>query len=77
MVGVQYAALVPTTVLGVKAADAAADAKWWPIASLPLPLACDHQRVLAASFRRLALEVDTRDNLELVAKLNAAAAQLD
>jgi 8-oxo-dGTP diphosphatase len=77
-VGVGYAALVPTTELGVKAADDAADAKWWPIASLPLPLAFDHQRMLRDSLLRLA-ELGSAQGKEagLVGSLRAAAERLE
>ena len=48
-----YAALVPSTSLGVKAADDAADAEWFPVAKLPQPLAFDHKEVVRTAFGRL------------------------
>ena len=52
-VTVAYAALVPSTSLGVKAADDAADAQWFPVAKLPQPLAFDHKEVVRTAFGRL------------------------
>ncbi len=52
-VTVAYAALVPSTSMGVKAADDAADARWFPVAGLPQPLAFDHKEVVRAAFGRL------------------------
>ncbi|KXZ56934.1 hypothetical protein GPECTOR_1g842 [Gonium pectorale] len=52
-VTVAYAALVPTTDLGVKAADDAKDARWFDVSSLP-QLAFDHKLVVRSSLRHLA-----------------------
>ncbi|KAK9826169.1 hypothetical protein WJX81_002988 [Elliptochloris bilobata] len=52
-VSVAYAALVPSTSLGVKAADDAADAEWHDVAAPPQPLAFDHKEIVRAAFQRL------------------------
>lgn len=50
---VAFAALVPTTQLGVKAADDAAEAEWFPITALPQPLAFDHKEIVRAALVKL------------------------
>ena len=50
---VAFAALVPTTQLGVKAADDAAEADWFPITALPQPLAFDHKEIVQAALLKL------------------------
>lgn len=52
-VTVAYAALVPSTALGVKAADDAAEAEWFDVGQLP-PLAFDHKIVVRTCLRALA-----------------------
>ena len=52
-VTVAYACVVPTTELGVKAADDATNAQWYSINELP-ELAFDHKKVVQISFERLA-----------------------
>lgn len=74
-VGVAFATLVPTTELGVEAADDAAAAGWHPIEALP-PLAFDHGPMLKATFERLALEPAAAADGALAAALAQAAAQL-
>lgn len=59
-----YAALVPSTSLGVKAADDAADARWFPVAGLPQPLAFDHKEVVRAAFGRLKQQPQVASNGE-------------
>ena len=49
-----YAAVVPTTRLGVKAADDAAEAEWFPVTALPQPLAFDHKVIVRTAFSQLA-----------------------
>jgi 8-oxo-dGTP diphosphatase len=63
-VTVAYSALVPSSKLGVKAADDAADAQWFPVGQLP-PLAFDHKEVVRTVFERLTQrrEVQTADGL--------------
>lgn len=77
IVGVVYAALVPTTELGVKAADDAEAAQWWPIDAVPLPLASDHQFILSTAFRQLAVEAAVKGDTPLAALLKAAGSGLD
>eukprot|EP00877_Chromochloris_zofingiensis_P007718 jgi/Chrzof1/319/Cz01g11080.t1 len=48
-----YAALVPTTDLGVKAADDAEDAEWFPVTQLP-SLAFDHKLIAREALTKLA-----------------------
>ena len=55
-VSVAFAALVPSTRLGVKAADDAAAAQWFPISQLP-PLAFDHKLIVRSAFRHLASQL--------------------
>ncbi|CAG9463346.1 unnamed protein product [Pedinophyceae sp. YPF-701] len=73
-VTVAYGAIVPTTQLGVKAADDAADARWYAIDALP-KLAFDHKLVVRTAFRRLAMESHADDGLK--AQLRAAADLLE
>jgi len=65
-VTVAYACVVPTTKLGVKAADDANQAKWYGIDALP-PLAFDHKMVVKKSFERLA-ETSVGPIVELLKK---------
>ena len=76
-VGVAYSALVPTTELGVKAADDAAAARWFPISEVPLPLAFDHQLILKTSFDTLAREAADAGKGALAERLRAGAQRLD
>lgn len=52
-VTVAYTALVPSSEIGVKAADDAADAKWFPLTRLPQPLAFDHKVVVRTALEKL------------------------
>jgi 8-oxo-dGTP diphosphatase len=65
-VTVAYAALVPSTEVGVAAADDAADAAWFDITALPA-LAFDHNVIISTAFRQLtrhnALEGDSKADL--------------
>lgn len=70
-VTVAYACVVPTTKLGVKAADDAKNAQWYSIDGLP-DLAFDHKKVVKTSFERLA-EDSSGPIVELLQK---AAAKL-
>lgn len=56
-VTVAYAAFVPSTNLGVKAADDAKEAKWFDIGSLPR-LAFDHKLVVRTALGALAARPD-------------------
>ncbi|KAG1657945.1 hypothetical protein FOA52_000976 [Chlamydomonas sp. UWO 241] len=71
---VAYGAIVPTTELGVKAADDARDAQWFDVCALPA-LAFDHKLVVRESFRALAGKADAGDALR--AALTDAAAKLE
>eukprot|EP00208_Stichococcus_sp_RCC1054_P007418 CAMPEP_0206150266 /NCGR_PEP_ID=MMETSP1473-20131121/38207_1 /ASSEMBLY_ACC=CAM_ASM_001109 /TAXON_ID=1461547 /ORGANISM="Stichococcus sp, Strain RCC1054" /LENGTH=180 /DNA_ID=CAMNT_0053547761 /DNA_START=102 /DNA_END=644 /DNA_ORIENTATION=+ len=51
-VTVAYAALVPADLQGVKAADDAAEAEWFPVTELPT-LAFDHKLVVRTAFEKL------------------------
>lgn len=75
-VGVAYAALVPSSELGVAAADDAQDAQWFPIASLP-KLAFDHKLIVRTSFRHLAREDVVRKKAGLPKQLTEAADKLE
>ncbi|GAX84232.1 hypothetical protein CEUSTIGMA_g11655.t1 [Chlamydomonas eustigma] len=70
-VTVAYAAIVPDTNLGVKAADDAADAQWYDLKNLPLPLAFDHQMILCEAFKTMAQrfkEAEDKGGLKLMLK---------
>ncbi|KAG2487895.1 hypothetical protein HYH03_013477 [Edaphochlamys debaryana] len=73
---VAYAALVPTTNLGVKAADDAKDARWFDISALPA-LAFDHKLVVRSSLRHLAKQPAAASVAGLAALLEAAAEKLE
>ncbi|GFR40485.1 hypothetical protein Agub_g1052 [Astrephomene gubernaculifera] len=76
-VTVAYAALVPSTQLGVKAADDAKDARWFPVGSLP-PLAFDHKLVVRSALRHLAASSEAQQaEAGLPASLEEAATKLD
>ncbi|EFJ42806.1 hypothetical protein VOLCADRAFT_97032 [Volvox carteri f. nagariensis] len=75
-VTVAYAALVPTTNLGVKAADDAKDARWFDVTMLPL-LAFDHKLVVRTALRHLAKQPAAGAVAGLSATLEAAADKLD
>lgn len=74
-VTVAYAALVPSTNLGVKAADDARDAEWFDVAALPA-LAFDHKLVVRESLHRLAGLPEAAETDGLPAALLAAAENL-
>ncbi|KAG2487894.1 hypothetical protein HYH03_013476 [Edaphochlamys debaryana] len=73
---VAYAALVPTTNLGVKAADDAKDARWFDISALPA-LAFDHKLVVRSSLRHLAKQPAAASVAGLAAALDSAADKLE
>ncbi|PNH10108.1 ADP-ribose pyrophosphatase [Tetrabaena socialis] len=75
-VTVAYAALVPSTNMGVKAADDAQDARWFDVGALP-QLAFDHRRVVRAALRHLAKSPAAAAVADLAASLEAAAAKLE
>lgn len=56
-VTVAYAAVVPSTELGVKAADDAANAEWFDITKLP-SLAFDHKLVVRECFQHISRHKD-------------------
>eukprot|EP00884_Botryococcus_braunii_P019146 jgi/Botrbrau1/5915/Bobra.0366s0090.1 len=76
-VTVTFAACVPTTLLGVRAADDASDAQWFEVDQIPRPLAFDHQPMLKTAFERLAEFPDVKADERLVQQLLAAAEGLD
>lgn len=73
-VTVAYGAVVPSTELGVKAADDAQAAQWFPIPRLPR-LAFDHKLVVRTAFRHLAAQAGVQ--AELAEQLRAAADALE
>ncbi|MEW5301832.1 MAG: hypothetical protein WDW36_004667 [Sanguina aurantia] len=74
---VAYAALVPSTSLGVKAADDAVEASWFDISALPT-LAFDHRVVVCSALRMLAASPETRQRTDsLAADMVAAAHSLE
>ncbi|PNW85500.1 hypothetical protein CHLRE_03g189450v5 [Chlamydomonas reinhardtii] len=73
---VAYAALVPSTELGVKAADDAKDARWFDVSALP-QLAFDHKLVVRSSLRHLAKQPAAQAIDGLSPVLESAATQLD
>ncbi|KAL4448962.1 hypothetical protein ABPG77_007679 [Micractinium sp. CCAP 211/92] len=73
-VTVAYGAIVPSTELGVKAADDAQAAQWFPIPSLPR-LAFDHKLVVRTAFRHLAAQAEVPAGL--AEQLSAAADALE
>ncbi|KAL4422704.1 hypothetical protein ABPG75_008901 [Micractinium tetrahymenae] len=73
-VTVAYGAIVPSTQLGVKAADDAQAAEWFPISSPPR-LAFDHKLVVRTAFRHLAAQGGVA--AALAEQLRAAADALE
>ncbi|GLC38645.1 hypothetical protein PLESTB_000455900 [Pleodorina starrii] len=73
---VAYAALVPSTDLGVKAADDAKDARWFDVSQLP-PLAFDHKLVVRTALGHLAKQPEAAQVGGLPATLEAAASKLE
>jgi len=73
---VAYAALVPTTELGVKAADDAKDARWYAVGELP-PLAFDHKLVVRTALREVAGKPQAAAIAGLKEQLAAAADKLE
>lgn len=70
-VTVAYAALVASSKLGVKAADDAAEARWFPIGQLPA-LAFDHKEVVRTAFEKLAECKEVLSEESLVKELQTA-----
>jgi 8-oxo-dGTP diphosphatase len=77
IVGAIYGALVPAADPRARGADDAVEARWFDVSEVPLPLACDHQLVLAEAFRRLAAEAAAMAQPAVAAALRAAAERLD
>eukprot|EP00887_Chlorella_sp_A99_P000198 scaffold13.g198.t1 len=75
-VSAAYAALVPSADLGVKAADDAQEAAFFPVAQLPR-LAFDHKLIVRTSLRHLAREDGVQARAGLAATLRAAADRLE
>ncbi|GIL86784.1 hypothetical protein Vretimale_15630 [Volvox reticuliferus] len=73
---VAYAALVPSTNLGVRAADDAKDARWFDVSMLPV-LAFDHKLVVRTALRQLAKQPTAAAVAGLPAILEAAANKLE
>ncbi|KAL6759895.1 ADP-ribose pyrophosphatase [Haematococcus lacustris] len=75
-VTVAYAALVPSTDLGVKAADDAEEAQWFDVCALPA-LAFDHKLIVKTALNALAGRPETQKAAgALPSQLATAAAQL-
>ncbi|KAI7845785.1 hypothetical protein COHA_000699 [Chlorella ohadii] len=75
-VSVAYAALVPTTDLGVQAADDAQAAQWYDVQQLP-KLAFDHKLIVRTAFRHLAGQESVQQQGGLGDQLAAAAEKLE
>ncbi|CAL8464179.1 g3714 [Coccomyxa elongata] len=74
-VSVAYAALVPSTSMGVKAADDASEAEWFDVRDLPQPLAFDHKLIVRTAFQHLMQQPSVTG--KLVEDLKAGAQKLD
>lgn len=75
-VSVAYAALVPSTELGVKAADDATEAEWYDVTKLP-PLAFDHKLIVRTAFQHLLQQSETKATEGLSAALQQGAKNLE
>eukprot|EP00879_Flechtneria_rotunda_P021228 GHRR01022363.1.p2 GENE.GHRR01022363.1~~GHRR01022363.1.p2 ORF type:complete len:126 (+),score=35.03 GHRR01022363.1:399-776(+) len=75
-VTVAYAAVVPSTELGVKAADDASDANWLPVTSLPT-LAFDHKQIIREAFQKLMGQKDLQQLDGMIQQLNDGAKALE
>lgn len=76
-VTVAYAAVVPSTELGVKAADDAAAAQWFPVDSPPAELAFDHKVIIREAFTTLAHRPEVSGHGAMVDQLKAGAKTLE
>lgn len=74
-VTVAYAAIVPGTELGVKAADDAAEAKWFSVTSLP-HLAFDHKQIIREAFQKLSLRPEVHETGGMADQLKVGAEAL-
>eukprot|EP00878_Enallax_costatus_P034302 GHUV01038025.1.p2 GENE.GHUV01038025.1~~GHUV01038025.1.p2 ORF type:complete len:147 (+),score=44.83 GHUV01038025.1:81-521(+) len=74
-VTVAYAAIVPGTELGVKAADDAAEASWYPVTSLP-QLAFDHKQIIREALEKLSGRSDVQKTSGMADQLKAGAETL-
>ncbi|KAL3143598.1 hypothetical protein ABBQ38_002395 [Trebouxia sp. C0009 RCD-2024] len=74
-VSVAYAALVPSTDMGVKAADDATEAEWYDITKLPA-LAFDHKLIIRTAFEHLLQHSQTKSTEGLAAALQKGAKNL-
>lgn len=74
-VTVAYAAVVPSTELGVKAADDAAAAHWFPVESPP-SLAFDHKLIIREAFDTLSSRPEVAGNGPMVQQLKAGVQAL-
>eukprot|EP00882_Tetradesmus_deserticola_P010142 GHRQ01010717.1.p1 GENE.GHRQ01010717.1~~GHRQ01010717.1.p1 ORF type:complete len:205 (+),score=63.24 GHRQ01010717.1:219-833(+) len=75
-VTVAYAAVVPSTELGVKAADDAAAASWYPVKSLP-SLAFDHKQIIREAFQKLLERPEVQQAEAMVTQLTEGARALE
>ncbi|DBA75329.1 hypothetical protein WJX77_010069 [Trebouxia sp. C0004] len=75
-VSVAYAALVPSTEMGVKAADDAIEAEWYDVTKLP-PLAFDHKLIVRTAFQHLLQQSETKATEGLSAALQQGAKNLE
>lgn len=74
-VTVAYAAVVPSTELGVKAADDAAAANWFPVGELPA-LAFDHKQIIREALETLSSRPMVQKTGDMFRQLKLAAEAL-
>ncbi|KAL3134050.1 hypothetical protein ABBQ32_008479 [Trebouxia sp. C0010 RCD-2024] len=75
-VSVAYAALVPSTDMGVKAADDATEADWYDVTALPA-LAFDHKLIIRTAFEHLLQHSQTKTTEGLAAALQKGAKNIE
>lgn len=63
VITVAYTALIPSDTVTLRADTDAADARWFPVADLPRPLAFDHERILQSALDDLRERLDTRSQV--------------
>ncbi len=59
VITVAYTALIPSDQIILRAATDAADARWFPLNALPLPLAFDHSQILDYALQTLRTRLQT------------------
>ncbi|WIA19062.1 hypothetical protein OEZ86_005460 [Tetradesmus obliquus] len=75
-VTVAYAAVVPSTELGVRAADDAAAASWYPVNALP-SLAFDHKQIIREAFQKLLERPEVQQADAMIQQLKEGATALE